>query len=161
MPRSIWCDIDALVLLQVKRNRKRHPPLNKFVAVYIMRVGSGKEPQGIVTGEDGSEYVRVWPKITMKDTGPGMTFRNLDQTKGRDSSRQAAVKFSTGPQSWGAKHGYRTFVRVGAASTPQAKLLVNVGLTMPLSAHGYTVCLIVTNTVPLPATTSDSYSLVG
>jgi len=82
-----------------------------------MRVGSGKDPQGIVTGEDGSEYVRAWPKITMKDTGYKVAYRDLDQTKGRDSSRQAAVKFSTDPQSWGAKHGYRKFVRVGAAHT--------------------------------------------
>lgn len=69
------------------------------------------------SGGSGCSYVRVWPTLTIVDTGPTIAAsvfpRRLDQQKGRLTQHQQAVKISTDPTSFGAKHGYRKFVRVG------------------------------------------------
>lgn len=87
--------------------------VGRYAALFIERMGSCKDPQGLVTGADGQEYVRVWPSLTMLDQGDKAHLwkKKKDQSKGRTPPHQQAVKFSTVPTSWGAKWGFRKFVR--------------------------------------------------
>lgn len=114
----------AFVAERPKHNSHRHPPLDRFTALFIQRCGYSsssstghREPEGLVTAPDGRKFVRAWPTLTLLPAEPSTGRHGGNKhSKGRNRQTQQAVKFSTDPTSWSAKHGYRKFCRVSVLS---------------------------------------------